>query len=362
MGHTREGGLLDTSDREYMSATTTQNRVLDLWGDYTREDVHAIFSPHTTFTPQAGTWGLQGMIRIPNRLGDWVFFVTFGQEQGDHAFDESITEDGVLSWQSQPSLRLTDNQIRELVRHDERTNSIYLFLRTTKRGAYTYLGTLGYLTHDAVREAPVYFQWQLLDWPPPQGVIGRIGLTVVSVAPGVAGGVDNTPANRLDMVAAPTVSTPRNGVTTQDFKSRKSPNYAERDHKNRQLGLDGELLVLANEIASLRAGDRDDLADKVVHVSVIEGDGAGYDIQSYTLDGHPCFIEVKTTKGGAATPFFVSPNELAFSEAHMDAFRLVRVFEFDSKSNSGKAFEIRGSLKLALDLKPTEFRASLKCD
>ncbi len=79
---------------------------LKLWNSYTREQVHSIFSPDTVFTPQAGTWGLQGMVRIPDRVGDWVFFVTFGQQQGEHLFDESITEDGVLSWQSQPRLGL----------------------------------------------------------------------------------------------------------------------------------------------------------------------------------------------------------------------------------------------------------------
>ena len=70
---------------------------LTLWSDYSREEVHSIFSPNTVFTPQAGTWGLRGIVKIPDREGDFVFFVTFGQEQGDHAFDESITTDGVLS-------------------------------------------------------------------------------------------------------------------------------------------------------------------------------------------------------------------------------------------------------------------------
>jgi len=65
---------------------------LQLYANYDRQDVHAIFSPETAFVPQAGTWGLQGIIKVPERKGDWVFFVTFGQEQGDHVFDESITE------------------------------------------------------------------------------------------------------------------------------------------------------------------------------------------------------------------------------------------------------------------------------
>ncbi len=52
---------------------------LKLYGEYSRQDVHAIFSPDTEFVPQAGTWGLQGIVRVPERQGDWVFFITFGQ-------------------------------------------------------------------------------------------------------------------------------------------------------------------------------------------------------------------------------------------------------------------------------------------
>ena len=40
-----------------------------------------------------------------------------------------------------------------------------------------------------------------------------------------------------------------------------------------------------------------------MHVSEIEGDGAGYDIKSYTPDGKVRYIEVKTTRGAIRTPF-----------------------------------------------------------
>ncbi len=39
------------------------------------------------------------------------------------------------------------------------------------------------------------------------------------------------------------------------------------------------------------------LAEKVRHVSQLQGDGAGYDIESYSLDGTIKYVEVKTTKG-----------------------------------------------------------------
>jgi hypothetical protein len=71
--------------------------ILTKYHDYTRESVHSIFSPQTVFTPQAGTWGLHGIVPIPGRPRDYVFFVTYGQTQGEHVFDEGITDDGVLT-------------------------------------------------------------------------------------------------------------------------------------------------------------------------------------------------------------------------------------------------------------------------
>jgi hypothetical protein len=81
-------------------------RNLELWQTYSRQEVHEIFSPDTAFTPQTGTWGLQGIVKFPERPGSFVFFVTFGTRQGDHDFDESISDYGVLTWQSQPKQRL----------------------------------------------------------------------------------------------------------------------------------------------------------------------------------------------------------------------------------------------------------------
>src|SRR6266567_6135910 len=96
-------------------------RLLVKWEDYTREEAHDIFSPQSAFSPQSGTWGLQGIVSIPARAGDYVFFVTYGQKQGTHEFDEGITEDGVLTWQSQPKQRLGDRQVRDLINHNEDT-------------------------------------------------------------------------------------------------------------------------------------------------------------------------------------------------------------------------------------------------
>jgi DNA-directed RNA polymerase alpha subunit len=55
--------------------------------------------------------------------------------------------------------------ILSLINHDSNTNNIYLFLRKSKKEkSYSYLGNLRYVNHDAKREYPVYFTWELLDW------------------------------------------------------------------------------------------------------------------------------------------------------------------------------------------------------
>lgn len=62
----------------------------------------------------------------------------------------------------------------------------------------------------------------------------------------------------------------------------------------------------------------------IVDVSATEGDAAGYDIRSFELDGRVRYIEVKATEGGASTSFFISANEVAFSEQRTDSYHSCR--------------------------------------
>ncbi len=335
-------------------------RNLKLWEEYSREDVHDIFSPDTEFTPQSGTWGLHGMIRIPDRLNDWVFFVTFGQEQGDHVFDESVTDDGVLSWQSQPRYELNSDVIKSLISHDDRVSNIHFFLRTKKTSKYGYLGRLGYLTHDTEREKPVYFQWQILDWPAPENFLGLIGLKPLVIAPPeVVKPKATAKTNELVFVSKPKPITRNVGTKTNEFKSRKSPDYGLIDSNNKKLGLEGELLVLDQEIEKLKRAGRLDLAERVLHVSAVEGDGAGYDVKSFDVNGDIKYIEIKTTKGSAQTPFFISPNEVEFSRQHSKHYFLYRLYEFDMDKRNANVFVIDGDLSKQISLTATQYKAYL---
>lgn len=158
-------------------------RALNLYETYSRQDVHDLFVPGKRFIPRAGTWGMWGFVPIADKPGDFVFFVSIGKEQAGHKFDEWITEDGIINWQSQPRQSLADRRIQQFIHHNPVKNNIYLFLRRQKTGPYTYLGRLAYHDHDPKRECPVHFHWQILEWNPPPMVLQTMGLTLRSGEP-----------------------------------------------------------------------------------------------------------------------------------------------------------------------------------
>lgn len=130
---------------------------------------------------------------------------------------------------------------------------------------------------------------------------------------------------------------------------------AERDLRNSALGHDGEEVIYLAERRRLIAAGCDDLARDVRWVSKQDGDGAGYDIRSFTTNGVERFLEVKTTKGGSRTPFFISRNEKNFGDQNKDRFRVVRLFDFGREP---KAFKIRPPLEDYTNLTTEVFRAS----
>lgn len=127
-----------------------------------------------------------------------------------------------------------------------------------------------------------------------------------------------------------------------------------RDARNRALGLAGEERVFHHERATLNACGRDDLAKKVRWVSQEDGDGLGYDIQSFSADGAERLIEVKTTNGWERTPFHISRNELDVAQERRDDWHLVRLYDF---AKGAKAFELRPPLEAHVTLVATSFRA-----
>ncbi len=130
---------------------------------------------------------------------------------------------------------------------------------------------------------------------------------------------------------------------------------AGRDERNRALGRAGEERVLDYERTTLKISGRDDLAQKVRWVSQLDGDGAGYDIESFALDGRSRLIEVKTTNGWERTPFLITRNELKVAEDRRADWCLFRLWNF---SREPKAFELRPPLDVHVSLTATTFQAS----
>ena len=103
---------------------------------------------------------------------------------------------------------------------------------------------------------------------------------------------------------------------------------AARDATNRALGKKGEAFVLEQERRRLIAAGRGDLVPDLRWVADLDGDGAGYDIRSFSPQtGEERLIEVKSTYGELTMPFFVSRNEELLSLERPKEFRLYRVFD-----------------------------------
>lgn len=152
-----------------------------------------------------------------------------------------------------------------------------------------------------------------------------------------------------------TLSPDRFAVTEPGSFVPHKTNYLFKHLKDRKIGLAGEKMVVAYEKKYLIGIGRKDLAQKVEHLSLAKGDGGGYDILSYDMDGNQKFIEVKTTSGAVNAPFELSVNELRFSEKNASSFYLYRLYDFDKIRCKASFFILKGSLYDRVVLKPTHF-------
>jgi hypothetical protein len=135
---------------------------------------------------------------------------------------------------------------------------------------------------------------------------------------------------------------------------RLTTNYIEREARNRSLGSAGEDFVLNYERARLIFEGCESLAAKIEHTSKVRGDGAGYDILSYDGTGAERLIEVKTTKYGSDTPFFVTRNEVATSDRYPMQYQVYRLFSF---RESPRLYTLAGSIGATCQLSAATFLA-----
>jgi Domain of unknown function (DUF3883) len=129
---------------------------------------------------------------------------------------------------------------------------------------------------------------------------------------------------------------------------------AARDARNRVLGRAGEAFVVDFERHRLAGVGREDLAANVRWVSEVDGDGYGYDVQSFEADGAERLLEVKTTCGNERTPFWLTKRECDVAAEKRDIYRVRRVYHF---RNEVRMYDIVPPLETRLLLTPTVFMA-----
>ena len=160
------------------------------------------------------------------------------------------------------------------------------------------------------------------------------------------------------------VPAPTRDLERRSWRERRKPirtarrgiNYLEREARNSSLGRAGEEFVAGVEARRLWNLGRKTLAERIEHVSDSQGDGLGYDIRSFEEDGRERLIEVKTTRFGIMTPFFLSRNEVEVSAEEHARYHLFRVFSF--RSESPRLYTLPGSLRQTCLLEPVEYSAS----
>lgn len=119
------------------------------------------------------------------------------------------------------------------------------------------------------------------------------------------------------------------------FTGRKI-DWSKKRERDADLGNMGEEFVYEYERERVYNFDPSSVS-RVLHLSILQGDGLGYDISSVNEDGSTRRIEVKTTSGGLDTPFYMSKNEKLFFETYKDDGAFVyRVYDFDKNTRRGK--------------------------
>lgn len=143
-------------------------------------------------------------------------------------------------------------------------------------------------------------------------------------------------------------------------KIEKQIDYQAKEKQNSKLGFLGEKIVFEYEKQWVKK--HFGTINGVIHVSIDQGDGAGYDIQSKDENGQTLYIEVKTTSGSIAQPFYLSRNELEASKKYGKQFILLRLYNVNKKHKlSFKYYSISGPLDKcsSIHLDPINYQGTL---
>lgn len=127
----------------------------------------------------------------------------------------------------------------------------------------------------------------------------------------------------------------------------KNINFEAKNITNIKIGDLGERLVYEYEKRKLELAGIKNIEEKLFLTSKHKDYGNAYpvDIISYDIEKKcKIFIEVKTTKGKATDPFYISESERKFSKEHRNNYKLYRVYDV-TKNKTPKLYVVEGYVK-----------------
>lgn len=128
------------------------------------------------------------------------------------------------------------------------------------------------------------------------------------------------------------INAPNATPITPIIKPLTAEQRAKQAERNAQIGLEGEIFVLKNEILKLQKSGIN-RAGYPRHVA-LESTHYGYDILSLDDNGSEIFIEVKTTtrkkEDAYSRNFFISNHEFATFTQNRQKYKLLRVYDIEN--------------------------------
>lgn len=124
----------------------------------------------------------------------------------------------------------------------------------------------------------------------------------------------------------------------------RNRDFEESIKKNQKTGGLGERLVYDYEKSKLEAAGIVDIEKRLIRTSENPDYGNAYPCDILSVDiatGNTIYIEVKTTRFGVETPFYISEEERIFSEINASEYKLYRVFDA-IRTKEPKFYEIDG--------------------
>ncbi|KJZ46014.1 protein NO VEIN domain-containing protein [Pseudomonas fluorescens] len=163
-------------------------------------------------------------------------------------------------------------------------------------------------------------------------------------------------------IVAPTLRSASTSPKVPQKGGVKNRDYLQEAANNQQLGGVGERIVWAKERQRVLDELGEEYVSKVIHVSLKEGDGAGYDIR--TLKQGPegiteHYLEVKTTSGDANTAFFISENERKCAAAELDRYEVVRLHSLDQVKGEYLEYRLTARELLGMNMTAVSYRVNV---